>query len=86
MDYFFLLGYIIIISTGWQHMRRRNAQSAERRAKKLNPKNAMRLALGAMRGGINLENASAGLRDERANYNKMKSIPYISKTPNSDST
>ena len=41
----------------------RNAQSAERRAKKLNPKNAMRLALGAMRGGINLENASAGLRD-----------------------
>jgi hypothetical protein len=30
MDYFFLLGYIIIISTGWQHMRKRTAQSAKR--------------------------------------------------------
>ncbi|MGB7064282.1 MAG: hypothetical protein WBF55_03960, partial [Syntrophobacteria bacterium] len=59
MDYFFLLGYIIIISTGWQHMRRRRAQSAKRIAFLGLRFFAMLYALCAMRGGINLEDASA---------------------------
>ncbi|PNV87348.1 MAG: hypothetical protein C0610_02000 [Desulfobacteraceae bacterium] len=59
MDYFFLLGYIIIISTGWQHMRRRRAQSAKRIAFLGLRFFAMSYALCAMRSGINLENASA---------------------------
>jgi hypothetical protein len=46
MGYFFLLGYIIIISTGWQYMRKQMEHSV------------FLIALCSMLNGTNLENAS----------------------------